>query len=182
MAGFDEVDRRRLIIDSVHPIRLLQVARYALHTNQIVNYFNCDDATFTDICKIYPIFADMTEYSKCLIELLREFKLDSTELALFSAYLTISPGVRNLANVKRCFEFNTALVKALAKYMYARRNESESSDKLISMSHNFTKYNLMMSKGLFNACAKINRDGFAFYDFYHSNLLNMYDPNVSLST
>jgi hypothetical protein len=181
LSSFADADIRRILIDSVHPIRLLQVAKHTIQTNQSINYFNCDEATFTGVCKLYPVFTEMSEYTKCLIELLREFKLDTTELALFSAYLSVSPGVRNLSNVKQCFEANTCLVMALAKYMFARRNESESSDKLISMSHNFTKYSLMMTKGIYAACSKIKRDGYVFYDSYHSNLLILYDPNVSSS-
>lgn len=99
MERFSIEDQKILLINSVHPLRLIQLIRIQqkreqtetqpnLNTN--MNYFDCDKTTYEKIIKHFPIFDQIMPLYKPLVDLVLELKLDSKEFALFSAVLAFS--------------------------------------------------------------------------------------------
>lgn len=88
-----------MLINSVHPLRLIQLIRLQQkreqnetqpNLNANANYFDCDSATYDKIIKHFPIFDKILSYYKPLADLVKELKLDCKEFALFSAVLAFS--------------------------------------------------------------------------------------------
>ena len=96
---FSIEDQKILLINSVHPLRLIQLIRLQQkreqsetqpNLNANINYFDCDNATYEKIIKHFPVFDKILSYYKPLADLVRELKLDCKEFALFSAVLAFS--------------------------------------------------------------------------------------------
>lgn len=99
MERFSIEDQKILLVNSVHPLRLIQLIRLQqkreqtetqanLNTN--INYFDCDSATYDKIIKYFPVFDKILLFYKPLVDMVRELKLDCKEFALFSAVLAFS--------------------------------------------------------------------------------------------
>jgi hypothetical protein len=162
-------------VNSIHSIRLLQVAHESLKSNQAVNYFNCDSSTFSKITQFCPVFTAISENIKLVVEFLGDLKLDMVELALFSAYLAFSISCRGLVDSVRYFEANRCVWKALANYMFARRNERESAEQLIGIQVHFERMNIRLTRGIYSKFSEIRNRGGHISGYYESNLLGFYD-------
>jgi hypothetical protein len=79
-------DQKRILVNSIHPIRLLQIAKSSTNAN----YFDCDNHTFERIIRYFPVFNQIMPYFKALVENIRELKLDNKEYALFAAFIAFS--------------------------------------------------------------------------------------------
>ena len=79
-------DQTKILVNSIHPIRLLQIAKSSTY----INYFNCDNQTFERITRYFPVFNQIMPYFKALIENIRELKLDNKEFALFTAFIAFT--------------------------------------------------------------------------------------------
>jgi hypothetical protein len=171
------MDKRRLLLNSIHPIRLLQITYLSVQSNLTVNYFNCDERLYKEICDNQPLFTTVADYMAVMIELLREVKLDPTELALFSALLCFSTHCRGLENVAHGFQANLTLCKVLKSYMFARRNENESNEQLMNMSFRFEKISSLLSRAFYRWSCERQHAGYHFTDFYQTQLLELYQLN-----
>jgi hypothetical protein len=171
------LDKRRLLLNSIHPIRLLQITFLSVQSNTAVNYFNCDERLYKEICEREPLFTSVGEYISILIEFLRELKLDQTELALFSALFCFSMHCRGLENVGHGFQANLTMCKVLRRYMFARRNENESNEQLMNMSFRFEKVSSLLSRSFYRWSCERHNAGVHFTDFYQPQLLELYQLN-----
>ena len=79
----------KIVANSIHSIRLLQIA---CNSNNNSNYFGCDTKTFEQITQVFPVFLEIMPYLNSLAELIKSFKLDMKEFALYAALLAYSSG------------------------------------------------------------------------------------------
>ena len=86
---FNPDDQMKIVANSIHSIRLLQIA---CNSNNTSNYFGCDAKTFEKISQVFPVFLEIMPYLNSLAELIKSFKLDMKEFALYAAFLAYSSG------------------------------------------------------------------------------------------
>jgi len=89
-------DQIKVLANSVHILRLMQLAN---DSSSSVNYFNVDERSFNQICRVMPVFRVIEPYLKSLSDLIRGLKLDSKEFALYSALVALSSGYNFLFQI-----------------------------------------------------------------------------------
>ncbi|CAF0820254.1 unnamed protein product [Brachionus calyciflorus] len=180
---FSDIDKNIIYVNSFHPIRILQLISLQQKLEQIetqpnlnsnINYFNCDTATYEKIIKHFPVFEKIMTYFRPLLDVVRELKLDSKELALYSAFLAFSASCKGLTGIREKFDCNLELCNALSKYMYLRRNENESSEKLINIAPRFERLNLQLQYGIYEKCGEFLKMGYILDEYYKTIYMSQF--------
>lgn len=135
--------------------------------NFISNYFDCDQQNYEKIIQFFPVFKETFDYYKELAECVKELKLDSREFALYSAYLAYSTACRGLQGTSQKFEIGIELSRVLNKYMFLRRSENESFEKLVSLVGKFDQLNIRLQKGIYLKCKEMMEMNVRFENIYH---------------
>ncbi|CAF1066507.1 unnamed protein product [Brachionus calyciflorus] len=174
---FNENDQNIILINSIHSLRLLQLISLEQNSSELefqLNYFNCCKITYEKITKFWPIFEQIMVYFKPLVEYVRELKLDVNEFAIYSLFLVFSSSCKNLIGFREKFECNLELCNLLCKYMYLRRNENESSEKLINIAPRFERINLQIQMGIYEKCNELIKMGFNLEKYYQTIFMSQF--------
>lgn len=183
IGNFSEQDKKIIFINSIHPLRLLQLIRFQQTKEQLEkqpnlsinqNYFNCDQQLMDKILKYFPVFNDVITFFKPLADVVRELKLDTKEFALYSAFLVFSTSCRGLAGYQQRYECHSSICSALSKYMFLRRSENESFEKLLNIAPRFEKLNLQLQIGIYEKCSDLIKKGYHLDTFYETIFISQF--------
>ena len=142
-----------ILANSIHAVRYLWIFKQ----NRNMNYFNCETASYNTIKEIFPLFNESDLSTARVYEnIIKDLNLDAKEYALFTFIVILSGGYfRNQYDTSKLFELKSKISKVLSRYMFARRNESESFQSLMSALVHLNQINMSVQKLMYQRTSQI---------------------------